>query len=666
MNAQATTPASEPRPEWVPTFTLMVVALIALAGSWGLPWWVMRANAPQYGQRTLEVLVSPRGPTGDVFEVDGLGHYVGIQPMATFAPLERKLAPFGFLASALAIVSLGVWRKRWLRLLCLVPVLALPIGFLADLKYWTEKSVNERDPDAALNLTVTEIDTKLFGRYEIGQFKVNATMGDGLRMAGITALLTLGLAFSGPLPLRRRRRGVALAGAGLAAGALVLLAGANARAATLSVAPGESIADTLARASEGDVIQVPAGVYRERLSIDRKVTVEGAPGAVIDGEGTGTVVRVLAPGVALKGLTIRGSGANFNAEDAAVRVEAADVVLERLVLDDALFGVFALQADRCVIDRCAIVGKDLEVPKRGDGIRLWYSSGCRLTHNEVERSRDVVIWYSSDTVVEDNRVRHSRYGLHYMYSDHNVFRRNRFEDNEVGAAIMYSKKVELTENAFSFSTGPSAVGLLVKDADDIFIRGNRFIANASALFFDGAPQSRGARVDVVDNLVARNDVGVVLQPSSRGLRFWGNAFVGNRTQVQVQGETSQPMANSWSVEGRGNYWSDAVLYDRDGDGVSELPYRAESTYESLSDRRPELAFFAGTPAAEAIDGAARLFPIFEPRERMVDPHPLMRPPLTRWTESRDAADDSPALALVGLGLLAGAGLMPLGAKRWLS
>ena len=38
-----------------------------------------------------------------------------------------------------------------------------------------------------------------------------------------------------------------------------------------------------------------------------------------------------------------------------------------------------------------------------------------------------------------------------MYSNDNVFRRNRFEDNQVGAAIMYSRGIELTENSFSFS-----------------------------------------------------------------------------------------------------------------------------------------------------------------------------------------------------------------------
>src|SRR5262249_41681371 len=149
--------------------------------------------------------------------------------------------------------------------------------------------------------------------------------------------------------------------------------------------------------------------------------------------------------------------------------------------------------------------------RRGDGIRLWYSSGCRLVGNQVERSRDVVIWYSSKTIVEDNLVRTNRYGLHYMYSDANVFHRNRFEDNQVGAAIMYSRDVDLRENSFSFSNGPAAYGLLLKDADDVFIVDNRFVQNDTGLFFDNAPQSRDGRVDVRGNLIARNTVAVALQ-----------------------------------------------------------------------------------------------------------------------------------------------------------
>ncbi|HUJ24480.1 MAG TPA: nitrous oxide reductase family maturation protein NosD [Myxococcales bacterium] len=404
-----------------------------------------------------------------------------------------------------------------------------------------------------------------------------------------------------------------------------------------------------------------SGVHREHVVLAKRLRLVGDRGAVIDGGGEGTVVRITAPGVSLEDLALRGSGDVYSREDAAVRIDgAAGVTLRRVAITDSLFGIFAAQADRCVFEDLSISGKDVPADRRGDGIRLWYSSGCVLKRNLVENSRDLVIWYSNGTLAEENVVRKSRYGLHYMYSDHNTFRRNRFEDDEVGAAIMYSKDITLEENAFSFSNGPSADGLLVKDADDVVIRNNRFVRNSVALFLDGAPQSRGARVEVRGNLVGQNDVGVALQPSSRGIEFTGNAFSGNRVQVQVQGGGSAE-ANGWS----GNWWSDALVYDRDGDGISELPYSVESTYEALADRHAELRFYAASPAAEAIDLAARLFPVFRPRPLLTDPHPLARAPLNGWTESGGERDGR-GMWFAGASLLAAAALVAGASKAVLS
>jgi nitrous oxidase accessory protein len=183
----------------------------------------------------------------------------------------------------------------------------------------------------------------------------------------------------------------------------------------------------------------------------------------------------------------------------------------------------------------------------------------------------------------------------------------------------------------------------------VFIVENRFIGNATGMFFDGAPQARDGRVDVRANIIARGDVGVAMQPLSKRIRFWDNAFLGNRMQVQVLG-TGSADDNVWAVDGRGNYWSDAFVYDTDGDGVSEIPYRLDSTYEVLADRYPTLAFFDATPAAEAIDLASRLFPIFAPRPKLTDPHPLAHAPLTAWTRT-DEVSAGVGFAAAGGGML---------------
>ncbi len=662
-------PPAGSRADWVASLTIALVTAAALLGAWFLPWWVMKSTAPQYGQRVLVVEIGPRTVEGDVKEVDLLGHYVGIQSMTSLAKIERALAPVGLLGALLCTLVTPWLRPRWLRLLGVMPVLVMPVILPIDLKFWMDRAMNQRDPAAALSLTVTDIEPKLVGEYELGQFKVDTELGAGFYIDLMAGLLSIGLIFAAPLPVPARLRRWRVVAALTAAG-LLAACGRPAHAATLGVGTGEgeaaSIAAALARARDGDTVVVPPGVHREHLTLDKAVRLEGRPGAVIDGEGTGTLLRISASGAEVRGLTLRNSGDNYLYEDSGIRIDhASDVRIVDTRVEDTLFGIFVVQGDRCLIEGSTVVGKDLPHARRGDGIRLWYSSGCRLERNLVERSRDVIVWYSANTTAEDNVVRTSRYGLHYMYSNDNVFRRNRFEDDQIGAAIMYSRGIELTENAFSFSDGPAAYGLLLKDADDVAIVGNRFIHNATGMFFDGAPQARDGWVVVRGNLIARNEVGVAVQPLSQRIQFWENSFVGNRAQVQVLGSGTAD-GNAWSVDGRGNYWSDAVVYDADRDGVSDLPFRMENTYEALAERQPVLGFFDGTPGAEAIDLAARLFPIFAPRPKLADAHPLVHPVLTIWTESRDEGRGGGRLALAGLALLALAAGAMLGARRALA
>ena len=178
----------ERTPDTAASATLLVVALLCLGFAWTSPWWVMEARAPQYGQRTLIVQVNPRAVSGDVFEVDNLGHYVGIRKMETFAPLERLLAPIGFAVAIACVLVVPFLRKRWHRAAAALPAILLPVFFLIDLDITMARAANDRDPDAALNLILSHIDTRLFGEYVVAQFKVTAKPGIGLYLAGVAAL----------------------------------------------------------------------------------------------------------------------------------------------------------------------------------------------------------------------------------------------------------------------------------------------------------------------------------------------------------------------------------------------------------------------------------------------------------------------------------------------
>jgi nitrous oxidase accessory protein len=400
-------------------------------------------------------------------------------------------------------------------------------------------------------------------------------------------------------------------------------------------------------------VVVPPGVYHEHVAIGKPVTLDGRGQVVVDGGGKGTLVTAKNAAVTLRGLTLRSSGDSFTAEDAAVRLENADgSVVEDCRLEDVLFGLYIAQSSRCSFRRLFIGGKKLEMPRRGDGVRLWYSDDTALEDIDMADSRDFVIWFAHRTVVRRCRVTGGRYGLHYMYCDDNRFEDNVFAGNQVGGTIMYSRRITLARNRFERSRGPSAYGLLLKDADDVVAEDNEFVDNTRGLYFDNSPQAEDGSCDIRRNVFALNDAGVSILPSTRRVRFDGNTFADNLAQVEVIGR-GDPAKNLWT----GNYWSDHVPYDADGDGTADLPYRPESSYEDLVAAHPELAILRFSPSVAALELAARLFPLGRGDLKLEDPRPSVLPTVVFHPRARRPN----AAVLAGAGALV---LLPMLVAFW--
>src|SRR5262249_45546718 len=162
---------------------------------------------------------------------------------------------------------------------------------LIDLKLWMVKAANERDPEAALSLT-NRINPKLFGAYDVGQFKVDTELGAGFYVASLASLLGFGLVFTVPLPRWRRLapRSPVAPSAG-AQSAVLMLSGAGlavwmpqpAAATDLRVGTEyATLAQALAAAADDDTIYVAGGIHHEHLLIDHRVRLIGGPDAVID------------------------------------------------------------------------------------------------------------------------------------------------------------------------------------------------------------------------------------------------------------------------------------------------------------------------------------------------------------------------------------------------
>lgn len=391
----------------------------------------------------------------------------------------------------------------------------------------------------------------------------------------------------------------------------------------LRVGPGEEFSSpraALAAARAGDTVRLAGGVHAGGLRIALPVVLAGAPGAILDGGGKGTVVTIEADSVEIRGLTIRASGRSLDHDDAAVKlVRCTGCAVEGNRIENALHGIYLLESHDAVLAENRISGiPEVAEARRGNGIHLFHSDGIRIGGNEVRGTRDGIYFsFSSGNTIRDNEVSGVRYGLHYMYSDDNTFERNRFTRNAAGAAIMFSSRILFRENVFSEHLGYRAYGILLQTAYRVKAEGNRIEGNLVGIFLDMSENNlfRG-------NVIAGNGIGVDMIASAEGNTFVGNTITGNRTSVRKPyGEAR----NIWAAEGRGNYWGDRSVFDLDGDGVGDRPYAAGDPFASLAGTRPVLEIFSGTPAALALSWAERAFPVFD-LPRVEDPAPLVAPP----------------------------------------
>ena len=240
-------------------------------------------------------------------------------------------------------------------------------------------------------------------------------------------------------------------------------------------------------AAAGSVVEVGPGVHREQLRIEKPITLVGRGRPVIDGGGRGDIIEIAAPDVTIRGFVLRNTGTNLDTENTAVRALAPRAVIEDNVLEDILFGIDLREAPESVVRGNRIGGKDLDIARRGDGLRLWRSDNTLIEGNAIHDGRDAIIWYSKGVAVRGNTASDCRYGLHLMFSDDVVIEQNDFSGNSVGIYLMYSAGVEIRRNQLLRNRGPSGYGLGLKETDRFSVVENVFAANRVGVYIDGSP-----------------------------------------------------------------------------------------------------------------------------------------------------------------------------------
>jgi len=437
------------------------------------------------------------------------------------------------------------------------------------------------------------------------------------------------------------------------------------QAAELRLQPGADVQSALARAAEGDVVILPAGAYRGPVRIDRRLTLQGEPGAVVTGPGQGSVVTVLAAGAGVRGLTVHGSGMNLEALDSGIFVAktASGAVIENNGIEGNLYGIYLHGAENAVATGNRIIGiQEGRLNEAGNGVSVWHAPGAQVIGNDFRYGRDgIFVVASQRNKFSGNRFRDLRFAIHYMYTNDSEISDNVSTGNAVGFAVMYSHRLIVENN---ISDGDRDHGFLFNYANGSRIAGNavygrlqpaerwtnagRRTAEHGLPSGDGeAPLALGSgarngpekcvfiynanKNRFIGNRFEGCEIGIHFTAGSEGNEMSGNAFIRNRNQVKYVGTRYL----DWSKGGRGNYWSDNPAFDLNGDGIGDAAYRPNDLVDKVLWTAPQAKLLVNSPAVQVIRWAQAQFPALLPGG-VVDSSPLMEPPATAQLPDREA------------------------------
>ena len=372
-------------------------------------------------------------------------------------------------------------------------------------------------------------------------------------------------------------------------------------------------------APAGSTLKPPPGQYAGPVRLSKPLTIDGGGRVVIDAGGKGTVFSLEANDAVLRGLTLRGSGDSHDTDDGCLDVRGHRNTIERLVIEDCLFGIDLKQSNANQVRDNRISSKPVPLGVRGDALRLWYSRDNRVEGNDISDSRDMVAWYSHGNVIRGNTSRRSRYSIHFMFATYNLVEGNRFYDNAVGVYLMYTEGVHVKHNLISHATGATGMGLGFKEASDAVIEGNEIIYCAVGVHSDLSPFQPDTKIEFRNNRIAYNGIGMLFTSELGGNVASGNVFEGNLTHVAQAGRNTGGL-NEW----RGNHWDDYQGFDRDKDNVGDTPYELYAFADRIWMEIPQARFFKTSPALELLDFLERLAPFSSPDLMLKDEAPRFR------------------------------------------
>jgi parallel beta-helix repeat protein len=334
---------------------------------------------------------------------------------------------------------------------------------------------------------------------------------------------------------------------------------------------------------DGQTILIDAQTYYEHVVVNKSLLLIGGSEdrTIVDGNGTGNIIHIIASGVTIKNLTVT----------------------------NGTIGIILDSSNNATITRNDVLNNDYE------GIYLKGCSNGTISHNNVADSRDGIVANSSsnNAISYNNVTGNSNYGIGLNSSSNDTISYDNVTSNYEGVYIEYSNNSCVTRIIATKNSGDAIVvryshnstiqqsiagnnagrGIFVTNSNGFNVNNNNVYSNeiyginanfstsglikqneANKNSFDGIGVFNSGDCIVTENDVSNGTLWGILVDGSYNISIYNNNIINNPLQAGSTG-----IGNTWDdgYPSGGNYWSDYLTRypnaaENDNSGIWNTPY----------------------------------------------------------------------------------------------
>lgn len=171
---------------------LIAISAVLMISAYFLPLWQIILEAPQYPEGLgLEIWL--HGITGNIDQINGLNHYIGMKHIVVDEFLEFKIVPYIFAL----IIILGLFTalngSRKLLWVWISILIAFAIVGFTDFYLWEYDYGHNLDPRAAIKVPGMSYQPPLIGYKQLLNFLAGSLPASGAIIVGLAGIMAVGV-----------------------------------------------------------------------------------------------------------------------------------------------------------------------------------------------------------------------------------------------------------------------------------------------------------------------------------------------------------------------------------------------------------------------------------------------------------------------------------------